>query len=38
MPEAYEISQAMGQIGAAAARLRHSHGKARSKLGLQPTP
>ena len=35
---AYEISQARGQIGAAAAALHHSHNNAISELCLQPTP
>ena len=37
-PRAYGSSQARGQIGAAAASLRHSHSKAESKHHLQPTP
>ena len=37
-PEAYGGSQARGQIGAAAAGLRHSHSNAGSELHLQPTP
>ena len=37
-PEAYGGSQARGQIGAAAAGLRHSHSHTRSEPHLQPTP
>ena len=35
---AYGVSQAWGQIGAAAAGLCHSHRNAGSELHLQPTP
>ena len=37
-PPAYGSSQARGQMGAAAASLKHSHSNARSELHLQPTP
>ena len=37
-PAAYGSSQARGQIGAAAAGLRHSHSNTRSELHLQRTP
>ena len=37
-PMAYGGSQSMGQIGAVAAGLHHSHRNAGSKLQLQPTP
>ena len=37
-PEAYGSSQARGQIGAAAAGLRHNHSNIRSELRLHPTP
>ena len=37
-PAAYGGSQARGQIGGAAASLRPSHSKARSKPHLRPTP
>ena len=37
-PATYGISQARGQIGAATARLRHSHSHAGSEPRLQPTP
>ena len=36
--EAYGDSQAMGQIGAVAAGLHHSHSKMGSKPHLRPTP
>ena len=36
--EAYGSSQAMGQIGAAAAGLCHNHSNTRSKPHLQPMP
>ena len=38
VPAAYESSQTRGQMGAAAAGLRHSHSNARSELHLRPTP
>ena len=38
LPAAHEISQAKGQIRAAAASLYHSHGNMGSELYLQPTP
>ena len=38
VPAAYGGSQARGQIGAAAANLRHSHSNARSEPCLQPIP
>ena len=38
VPAAYGGSQAMGQIGATAASLRHSHGNAGSESRLRPTP
>ena len=37
-PAAYVSSQARGQMGAAAASLRHSHSNTESKPHLQPTP
>ena len=37
-PAAYGSSQARGQIGAAAASLRHIHSNTRSKLCLPPIP
>ena len=37
-PVAYGSSQVMGQIGAVAAGLRHSHSNAETELPLQPTP
>ena len=37
-PMAYEISQASGQIGPAAAGLHHSHSNTGSKLCLQSIP
>ena len=36
--EAYGSSQAMGQIGATAAGLCHSHSNSESRLCLLPTP
>ena len=38
MPPAYGGSQGRGQIGAAAASLRHSYSNARSEPHLQPGP
>ena len=37
-PTAYEVSQARGQIGAAAAGLHHSHNNAGSEPHLLTTP
>ena len=37
-PTAYGGSQARGQIGAAAAGLRHGYSNTGSKLSLRPTP
>ena len=37
-PAVYGSSQARGQIRAAGAGLHHSHGNARSKPHLRPTP